>query len=48
MVYDGHIGYQTNAKEKTYILINNPSDHLLYSGAGRLILKPTKIPAFII
>lgn len=39
MVYDGHIGYQTNAKEKTYILINNPSDHLLYSGAGRLILK---------
>jgi len=35
IVYDGHIGYQTNAKEKTYILINNPSDHLLYSGAGR-------------
>ncbi len=39
MVYDGHIGYQTNTKEKTYVLINNPSDNLLYSGAGRLILR---------
>ncbi len=38
MVYDGHIGYETNSKDKTYTLINNPSDQLLYRGAGHLIL----------
>ena len=31
MVYDGHIGYETNSKD-------NPSDQLLYRGAGHLIL----------
>ena len=39
MVYNGRIAYQTNAKEKTYVLINDPSDHLLYSGTARLISK---------
>lgn len=38
MVYDGHIGYETNSKDKTYTLINNPSNQLLYRGAGHLIL----------
>lgn len=38
MVYDWHIGYETNPKEKTYTLINHPSNQVLYSGPGRIIL----------
>lgn len=37
-IYDGHLGYEVNPKDKNYTLTTNPSDYFLVNGGGRIVL----------
>jgi thiol-disulfide isomerase/thioredoxin len=38
LFYDGHIAYTINTANKTYLLTNNPSSHLLDNYGGQILL----------
>lgn len=37
-IYDGHLGYEVNLKNKDYTLTTNPSDYFLLNDGGQIVL----------